>query len=239
MQNNKIIGIIGAMDSEIKLLTDKLEERVYQSYGDLTFVSGNFENKTAVIVKSGIGKVNAARCTQLLIDRYNPTAIINTGIAGGIYQGLSIGDFIIGTESVQHDFDVTAFGHYKGYMCTGDDDSQPTIYKSDEILVDTLSKAARSVIKSGSVLYGRIATGDTFVSDAQLKKEIHKLFNAAAAEMESGAIAQTACYANIPFVTARTISDLADGTAAESFEEFENKAANISAEIVLKFISLF
>lgn len=239
MQNNKIIGIIGAMDSEIKLLTDKLENRVYQSHGDLIFVSGNFGNKTAVIVKSGIGKVNAARCTQLLIDRYNPTAIINTGIAGGIYQGLSIGDFIIGTESVQHDFDVTAFGHYKGYMCTGDDDSQPTIYKSDEILVDTLSKAARSVIKSGSVLYGRIATGDTFVSDAQLKKEIHKLFNAAAAEMESGAIAQTACYANIPFVTARTISDLADGTAAESFEEFENKAANISAEIVLKFISLF
>ena len=106
-------------------------------------------------------------------------------------------------------------------------------------MVDTLSKAAKSVIKSGSVLYGRIATGDTFVSSIKLKKEIHKLFNAVAAEMESGAIAQTAYYANIPFVTARTISDLADGTAAESFEEFENKAADISAEIVLKFISLF
>ena len=103
MQNNKIIGVIGAMDSEIKLLTDKLENQVYQSYGYLTFVSGNFGNKTAVIVKSGIGKVNAARCTQLLIDRYNPTAIINTGIAGGIHQGLSIGDFIIGTAVARVD----------------------------------------------------------------------------------------------------------------------------------------
>ena len=239
MKSNKTIGIIGAMDSEIKLLTDKLENRVYQSYGDLKFVSGNFADKTAVIVKSGIGKVNAARCTQLLIDLYNPTAIINTGIAGGIYQGLSIGDFIIGTESVQHDFDVTAFGHSKGYMCTGDDDSQPTIYKSDETLVHILSKAAKSVIKPSSVLYGRIATGDIFVSNTQLKNEINKLFNVVAAEMECGAIAQTAYYANIPFVTARTISDLADGTAAKSFETFENEAADNSAEIVLKFIGLF
>ena len=239
MRNNKTIGIIGAMDNEIKLLTDKLENQVHQSYGDLNFISGKFVGKTVVIVKSGIGKVNAARCTQLLIDQYNPAAIINTGMAGGIHQGLSIGDFIIGTESVQHDFDVTAFGHFKGYMCTGDDDTQPTIYKSDKILVDTLSKAAKSVIKSRSVIYGRIATGDVFVSDTKLKKEIHKLFNAVAAEMESGAIAQTAYYANIPFVIARTISDLADGTAAESFEEFENKAADNSAEIVLKFISLF
>lgn len=239
MKNNKTIGIIGAMDNEINFLIKKLENQVCRSYGDLKFISGNFQDKTAVIVKSGIGKVNAARCTQLLIDRYNPTAIINTGIAGGIGQGLSVGDFIIGTECIQHDFDVTAFGHSKGYMCTGEADTQPTIYKSNENLVHILSVAAQKVINSNSVLRGRIATGDIFVSNLHAKKELNKMFNAVAAEMECCAIAQTAYYANIPFVAARTISDLADGTAAKSFEKFENKAADNSAKIVLDFISLF
>lgn len=190
-----------------------------------------------VVVKSGIGKVNAARCTQILIDNFHPDYIINSGIAGGIDASLSVGDIIIGEELVQHDFDVTAFGHAKGYLCTGERDDVPTVFRSDKKLVYLLESSAKEAGGSGKVRTGRIASGDIFVADRTLKESISHEFKAAAAEMEGAAIAQTAAYADIPFVVLRVISDQADGEAAESFETFEKQTAELSSAVIQNLIN--
>lgn len=190
-----------------------------------------------VVVKSGIGKVNAARCTQIMIDNFHPDYIINSGIAGGIDASLSVGDIIIGEELVQHDFDVTAFGHAKGYLCTGERDDVPTVFHSDKKLVYLLESSAKEAGGSGKVRTGRIASGDIFVADRTLKESISHEFKAAAAEMEGAAIAQTAAYADIPFVVLRVISDQADGEAAESFETFEKQTAELSSAVIQNLIN--
>lgn len=190
-----------------------------------------------VAVKSGIGKVNAARCTQIMIDNFHPDYIINSGIAGGIDASLSVGDIIIGEELVQHDFDVTAFGHAKGYLCTGERDDVPTVFHSDKKLVYLLESSAKEAGGSGKVRTGRIASGDIFVADRTLKESISHEFKAAAAEMEGAAIAQTAAYADIPFVVLRVISDQADGEAAESFETFEKQTAELSSAVIQNLIN--
>lgn len=190
-----------------------------------------------VVVKSGIGKVNVARCTQILIDNFHPDYIINSGIAGGIDASLSVGDIIIGEELVQHDFDVTAFGHAKGYLCTGERDDVPTVFRSDKKLVYLLESSAKEAGGSGKVRTGRIASGDIFVADRTLKESISHKFKAAATEMEGAAIAQTAAYADIPFVVLRVISDQADGEAAESFETFEKQTAELSSAVIQNLIN--
>ena len=142
MTADATIGIIGAMESEVSRLTSLLKNSDTVDIYDLTFYTGTLGKRKAVIVKSGIGKVNAARCAQLLIDRFTPDAIINTGIAGGTDSSLSVGDIVIGTGLLQHDFDVTAFGHAKGYLCTGNEHDRPTVFRADEKLADALESAA-------------------------------------------------------------------------------------------------
>lgn len=190
-----------------------------------------------IMVKSGIGKVNAARCTQILIDNFHPDYIINSGIAGGIDASLSVGDIIIGEEFVQHDFDVTAFGHAKGYLCTGERDDVPIVFRSDKKLVYLLESSAKEAGGSGKVRTGRIASGDIFVADRTRKESISHEFKAVAAEMEGAAIAQTSAYADIPFVVLRVISDQADGEAAESFETFEKQTAELSSAVIQNLIN--
>ena len=116
---HRLIGIIGAMDSELETLLAAMTEKKQETLYGLTFTTGTLDGCAVVLVKAGIGKVNAARCTQLLIDRFSPSAIVNTGIAGGLAPGLSVGDVVVAAGVLQHDFDVTAFGHAKGYLCTG------------------------------------------------------------------------------------------------------------------------
>lgn len=236
MKHNKKIGIIGAMANETEHLQKLLQSTKPEKIGDLLYFIGELAGHTVIVVKCGVGKVNAARCTQLLIDHYNPDIIINTGIAGGISPELNVGDLVIGTGFVQHDFDVTAFGHAHGYPCTGEDDTKPTIFQSDERLIHPLKSAATEVIPKEKIREGLIATGDRFVSDPDEKKKIRELFGAVAVEMEGGAIAQTACFDQTPFVAVRTISDLADGSAAESFDVFEKDTAALSAAVIKKFL---
>ena len=143
---------------------------------------------------------------------------------------------VVGTGFVQYDFDVTAFGHVCGYLCTGEDDTKPTIFHSDEKFVNLLKSAAEEVIPAKKIRQGLIATGDRFVSDSTEKLKISELFRAVAVEMEGGAIAQTAYYNQTPFVAVRTISDLADGTAAESFDTFEKESAALSAAVIEKLL---
>ena len=238
MKTKLTVGIICAMDSEISGLISSIQNIETVTIADLVFHVGEVSDKIITIVKCGVGKVNAARCTQLLIDRFQPDLIINSGIAGGIDPELSVGDIVIAAEFIQHDFDVTAFGHAKGYLCTGECDDRPTVFRSDERLVSLLEETVRRADTKTALYKGRIATGDLFVSDSSMKQRIYREFHAAAVEMEGAAIAQTAAYSKTPFVAIRVISDQADGSAAESFEIFEKKTAELSSAVIVSFLKL-
>ena len=229
MSNNLTIGIIGAMDCEVSELKQKLENLEEIKHGNLQINLGTFYGHKIVLVKSGIGKVNAALCTQYIIDKFNPDYIINTGIAGGIAENLKVGEIVIGEKLVQYDFDVTAFGYAKGYLCTGIESDKPTYFNSDEGLMTKLERISDEKVK---IHKGIIASGDSFISDLERKKEIHNLFNATAVEMEGCAIAQTSNANNIPFVVIRAISDLADNNATESYTFSEDEIAKVSSSVV-------
>lgn len=232
MKHDQTVGIIGAMDIEIARLTSSLDGVREVAIADLLFYTGKLDRRPVVIVKSGIGKVNAASCTQLLIDRFQVDYIINTGIAGGLDPDLSVGDIVIARGLLQHDFDLSAFGYAQGYLATGVEKDQPTIFRPDDTVSRLLEEAAAELIDGGRIKQGLIATGDQFISGKAKKEAIRATFGAAAAEMESCAIAQVASRNGIPFAIIRAISDLADGTAAESYDVFEKEAAELSAAIL-------
>ncbi len=237
MKSNAIFGVIGAMESEVTRLRGLLRDVSSETYAGLTFYNGVLGTHRVVLVQSGIGKVNAARCAQLLIDKYTPDYVVNTGIAGGIGKGLAVADVVIGTELVQHDFDITAFGHARGYLATGVDHLNPTVFRSDAELVAAFRAAAEAIIEPSRVKTGRIASGDQFISALEVKRDIAETFGAVAAEMEGCAIAQVAQYAGVPFVVVRAISDLADGDAKGSFVDLEQLAADLSGSILEKLIA--
>ncbi len=234
--NNKTIGIIGAMDCEINKLKSKLQNLQEIKKGKLLINTGILHGHNVIVVKSGVGKVNAALCTQYIIDKFEPDYIINTGIAGGIAFGLGVGDLVIGSELVQHDFDVSAIGYARGYMCTGVNPDKPTVFYSDKKLIKKYEEAVKKSISLVKVHTGVIASGDVFVSDNNRKKEIHDIFNATAVEMEGAAIAQTASKNEIPFLIVRARSDLADDNAATDHEFVETEIAALSALSVEKLI---
>ncbi len=230
------IGIIGAMDSEVNNLTARLEDAVSHTVAGRTFTVGTLSGCSVVVVKSGIGKVAAAITAQLLIDRFEVDCLINTGMAGGLDPRLAVKDLVIGVEAVQHDFDLTAFGHARGYLY-GEDDSRPTAFAADEKLTALAVEAAADVLPVGSkALVGRIASGDIFVDDTGLKKTLVSDFAAAAAEMEGAAIAQAAVANDVPFVILRTISDLAEQEAGVSFEELEQYAGRLAGDITVALL---
>lgn len=232
MKNEQTIGIIGAMASEVEILTAKLQQADTAEIAGVVFHQGLLEGKRVVIAQCGIGKVCAAICAQAMIDRYKVAALINTGVAGGLHPSLAVGDIVISTDAVQHDFDMTAFGYVKGYM-GGGDGKTPTRYIADPGLIANFKAAADEVLDQNKYIDGTIASGDVFVDDSTLKKFLIQQFGAAAAEMEGASIAQVAAANRVPFVVIRSISDLAEHEATISFEEFEKKAAEISSRIVL------
>lgn len=227
-----IIGIIGAMASEVELLTEQMEDKAVLRLAGIDFHYGLLEKRPAVVAQCGIGKVYAAMCAQAMIDKFHVEALINTGVAGGLHPALHIGDLVIGTDAVQHDFDLTSFGHAKGYMA-GEETDKPTRYLSDSALITAFKAAADEVLDGHQYLEGTIASGDIFVADEALKRELRDRFQAAAAEMEGAAIAQAATANAVPFVVVRAISDLAGEEASVSSTEFEKEAAKTSARIVL------
>lgn len=230
-----IIGIIGAMASEVELLTQQMEEPSVLHHAGIDFHYGLLAGKPAVVARCGIGKVCAALCAQALIDRFHVGALINTGVAGGLDPCLAVGDLVVGAAAVQHDFDLTSFGHVKGYM-SGEDDSLPTLYAADRRLIAAFEAAARDEAFTGKVIEGVIASGDVFVSDEAVKADVRERFGAAAVEMEGAAIAQTAAANGVPCVVVRAISDLAGQQAVVSFDTFEKQAARASAGIVMAML---
>ncbi|MBQ7637716.1 MAG: 5'-methylthioadenosine/adenosylhomocysteine nucleosidase [Clostridia bacterium] len=236
MKIDGTLGVIGAMDSEIKHILAFFEKYETVDLYGLRFYVSQVNGRTVVLVKCGVGKVNASRCAQLLIDRFGVKALINTGIAGGVSPEADVADVVIATKLCQHDFDITAFGHVKGYLSTGEDGSEPTWFTADEDLCSALELAAKDIVPENKIKRGVIASGDQFIALSEQKKEICGPFGAFAAEMEGAAVAQTAQYSGVPFAVLRVLSDRADGSAAESYEKFELETARLSSEIVKKFI---
>ena len=231
------IGIIGAMDTEVDNLIGRMENPTVSEYAGRKFVCGTLSGKDAVVVQSGIGKVAAAITAQMLIDRFGVTALLNTGMAGGLDSRLAVKDLVVATDAVQHDFDLTAFGHVRGFLF-GEDDSQPTRFVCDPTLVEKALTAAAAVLPAGNkAITGTVASGDVFVDDGTLKAAIRDSFSAAATEMEGAAIAQTAAANGIPFVILRTISDLAEGGAKVSFDELERYAGQLAGDITAALLA--
>lgn len=229
------VGILCAMEVEMENLLGHLRGVSVEEVCGFRFYEGVLGRTPVILVQCGVGKVNAARCTQLMIDRYAPSVIVNSGVAGALAEELAVGDVVIGTEFVQHDVDVSALGYARGYLCTGAEPDRPTVFFAEKEVVEKLAAAAQSVACGATVLSGRIASGDRFVGAVVEKKEIRSLFGALAVEMEGAAIAQTASCAGVPFAVLRVISDLADGSKVEAYERFEQNAAALSGEILKTF----
>ena len=230
------IAIIGAMDCEINDIKKEVSDLKEDSYADLKVSTGTINGKFVILAQSGVGKVNAALNTQYIIDTYKPNIIINTGVAGGIAEGLDVGDVVIGTYLVQHDFDVTVLGYARGYMCTGIEKDKPTKYYCDKNLIEKFQTCLEQNMPVTKIHQGIIASGDKFVSGKEIKKEINEYFGAMAVEMEGCAIAQVATRNKIPFIVTRAISDLADGKTAEYQNEFERKMAKVSTQTIKIFL---
>ena len=228
-----MIGIIGAMAIEVDGIAAMMDNMTVETISSMKFYKGTLCGKETVTAQCNPGKVNAAICAQTIIMKYSPDIIINTGVAGGVDEELNICDVAIGTDSVQYDMDTTALGEPLGYISGLNMVRIPC----DERISSLLAGCARAANGGGVVKKGTIATADRFLSDPNIKINIRKKFGAIAAEMEGGAVAQAASMCGVPFAVVRAISDLADGTAAASFEQFEQHAADISARAVMQALA--
>ena len=230
----KKIGIIGAMDKEVRTLIQMMDIEKTVDKASLKFYIGKLEGKDVVLVQCGIGKVNSALCAQILISEFDVDAVVNTGVAGAIHSSLDVNDIVISTEAIQYDVDATAFGYKKGQI----PQMENSVFKADETLMET---AYQSSLKQAEgedfkIVKGRVATGDIFISSKELKEELENDFKAYCGEMEGGAIAHACTVNNIPFVIIRAMSDKADGSADVTYEEFVDKAAENSKDIVLRML---
>lgn len=227
----KTYGIITAMQEEKQEIENIMENIEKIEIYNLSFIKGEINNSKVVLVESGVGKVNAARTTQILIDNFNIEAVINVGSAGAANNKLNIGDIVIGKSLVQHDFDITAFGHPKGYISNAGQ-----YFNSDNQLIEQMKKAMKKLDNIDfNILIGRIASGDIFCTDMNMKEKIRNKFEADAIEMEGAAIAQVCQLDNIPFIVVRGISDSPNGNNNITFEQYLEKASQRCAQIIEKF----
>ncbi|APE32131.1 5'-methylthioadenosine/S-adenosylhomocysteine nucleosidase [Halomonas aestuarii] len=228
----KRIGIIGAMAQEVEQLASQLEDRRTRHHVGCTFHLGRLHGIEVVILQSGIGKVNAAIGTTLLLDVYHPEAIINTGSAGGFGEGLEIGDVVVSSEVRHHDVDAVVFGYEHGQV-----PNMPAAYLPDERLV-RVARESVEALGEVNVVEGLIATGDVFMACPELVATTRTRFpTMLAAEMEAAAIAQTCHLYGCPFVVIRALSDIAGGGDNHlSFGEFLEKAADHSSRMVTAMV---
>ncbi len=223
------LGIIGAMEQEVETLLSLLENSRKSSRAGSTFYEGTLEGLDCVIVQCGIGKVNAGLCVQILVDCYQVTHVVNTGIAGSLCAQLDIGDLLISEDAMYHDMDCHAFGYPIGKV-----PGMPVQFPADEMLQQLAYEAAQAV-HPGHVRRGRVASGDQFVCEKNLKEHIIQVTGALCTEMEGAAIAHAAYRNGIPFVIIRAISDKADDSAEMDYPTFEVQAAHHCAAVIRHF----
>ncbi len=222
------IGIIGAMEEEVAVLKQEMNIEETVVYASMQFCKGTLCGKNVVIVRSGIGKVNAAICAQILADRFDVDVLINTGIAGSLDAAINIGDMVISTDLVEHDMDATIFGDPLGQVPRMDTFSFP----AEDSLIKKAVAANEEANPDIKTFTGRIVSGDQFVSSAEVKEKLVKNFQAKCTEMEGAAIAHAAYLNNISCVIIRAISDKADNSATMDYPTFERKAIEHSVRLV-------
>lgn len=225
------IAVIGAMEEEVELLRAKLENATSETIANSEYTQGTYAGKDVILLKSGIGKVNAAMSTTILLEKYKPDFVINTGSAGGYDENLDVGAVVISDEVRHHDVDATIFGYEMGQV-----PQMPAAFKADKHLMDVAEQAVAAVGEHQSAT-GLITTGDSFMNDPVRVETVRGYFpTMKAVEMEAAAVAQVCYQFGTPFVVIRALSDIAGKQSNISFDEFLPVAAKHSTQVVLKAI---
>ena len=232
---NKRIGIIGAMAAEVEGLHERMTVAREVKKAGMTFYEGTLGATEIVLVQSGIGKVNAAACAQILADCFEVTHILNTGIAGSLDDAIDIGDIVVSTDALQHDMDATPFGYEAGQV----PGLSVMAFPADEAFRAMAVEAVRTAASDVKVFEGRVVSGDQFISSQEKKDAIKAAFGGLCTEMEGAAIAQTAWLNHIPFVILRSISDKANDDAGRAYSEIEAEAAAHCSAVTASIIEHF
>lgn len=228
-----LIAIIGAMDQEVAVIKDWMTDVTIEETAGCQFIKGQLDGKDVILLKSGIGKVNAAVSTSLLLSKYTPAKVINIGSAGGYAQNLSVGDVVISDDVCHHDVDATAFGYAIGQV-----PGMPAVYKADIELIAQVQQAINA-LDTVKAQVGLIGTGDSFMQDPVRVEKVRSQFpNLLAVDMEAAAIAQVCMKFDVPFVVVRALSDIAGQESSQSFEEFLDVAAKNSSIMVREMLKL-
>lgn len=228
-----MIGIIGAMEAEVAILKDTMEIEEVVEYAGMNFCRGKLNGREVVVVRSGIGKVNAAVCAQVLVDKFQAEVLINTGVAGSLDAAIDIGDIVISTAAVQHDMDATVFGDPLGQVPQMD----TFLFPADECLVQKAKEVNEKVNPDIHTFTGIVASGDQFIASKEAKEKIVTNFHAFCAEMEGAAIAQAAYLNKVSCVIIRAISDKADNSAVMDYPEFEKRAIRQNVRLVTELVA--
>ena len=227
------IGIIGAMDVEVAHLKETMTIENVTKVAGQEYCEGKLGTTEVVVVQCGVGKVRAGMCTQVLVDLFHVTHVLNTGVAGSLNNDINVGDIVLCTKAIFHDVNATNFGYAIGEV--------PSLgkvsFESDETLRKLAKEAVEKAAPEVGVFEGIVASGDQFICEAEKKHWIRDTFHAECCEMEGGAIAEAAYLNDIPFMIIRAISDKADEETVISYDEFEGKAAEHCAKIVEYMIS--
>lgn len=230
-----MIGIISAMDEEVISLKRKMHVTQQREMAGMEFFIGTVGDKEVVAVRCGMGKVNAAVCTQILIDIFNVEYVINTGVAGGLNPELNIGDIVVSSDNGEHQEDVLAIRNHREDVPTVTE----TYFEVNKKLIDIAKVAAEKLKGEHKVYVGRIASNEQFICSMKVKQDVYTAFTAYCAEMEGAAIAHTCFLNQIPFVVVRIISDKADQSTEINFEDFVDVAARNASKIaegILQFV---
>lgn len=228
MKKYEVIGIIGAMDEEVSKIKECLDNVTIKTIASMDFYEGQLYDMDVVVVRSGIGKVNAAICAQILADVYHVTAIINTGIAGSLNADINIGDIVLSEDTLQHDVDAVAFGYERSVIPR----MENSVFRADEELIQLAEEVCTEELKEIHVFVGRVLSGDQFISDREKKDWLVQNFSGYCTEMEGAAIAHAAYLNHIPFLIIRAISDKADDSADMDYSEFESMAIQNSVTML-------
>lgn len=215
-----MLGIIGAMAQEVRQLKEAMEQPRIETVAGMEFYRGTIGGKETVVVQSGIGKVSAGICAQILVDRFGVGGIINTGIAGSLKAEINIGDLVMSTDALQHDVDAVNFGYEPGQIPQLPVKAFPTDDRLRKLAMELCARVNPDIRAHG----GRVLTGDQFISDKAKKQWLTSTFGGACTEMEGAAIAQAAYLNQVPVLIIRAISDKADDSASMDYGAFEELA---------------
>lgn len=222
-----MIGIIGAMDEEISVISSEIKNLTVNDINNIKFYKGTIYDKDIVLVKSGIGMVNASITTTLLFKEFGVDKILFSGVAGSLNRNVNVGDVVIGDSLLEYLFDATEFGYDIGTIPRMD----TSIFRSDILL-----NKIKNILKNDNIYYGKILSGDKFVSNLSEKEKLGEKFNALAVDMESASVAHCAHVLGIEFAIIRSISDSLNSSSVMEYTEFVNLAANNSKNVILKIL---